>query len=450
MAVAPNTGMKKADMRKLLTRSKEEPVTCAVGQGDSGGLLLLDKRKPGRALETALKDEFPDARNTRFGTAFVDVDDNPKLVKLTLNKPVTGMAKRLIKTLKGTGFNKVVILMEDGSLMEQFEEEDTEALVDEATAAAAPAAAPPPPAPPPAEPAGETAEQKTARSNGLIAKLKELSARIPAAANGDATRLEELSKLARMAGVQIKTGNLTYAANGIEQLANALVAAPPAAPPPPAPPPPAQPATGETAAHTAELTAALRTLIPQIGSAAGGDAVRTATLAKLAKDAGVEIKTGNLTYAANTIERLRTALGNGAAAGAPTTPPAAIAASRVNWTNMRAQVSADVEALRSALSQAYAGQPFADQITSAFQAKIAPVLGRFDDRLGATLDDMAAETDAGKRAEKAASARALVGEYRSFAESDALIGDLDSNPFVPLGIRARALAALSQVDQALS
>ncbi|GEM_PF-1533152 len=437
MAVAPDTGMKKAEMRKLLTRSKEEPVTCAVGQGDNVGLMLLDKRKPGRALETALKAEFPDARNTRFGTAFVDVEDNPKLVKLTLNKPVTGMAKRLIKTLKGTGFSKVIILTEDGSVMEQFEEEDEEALVggDDAGSATPP---PPPPAPPPA---AESAENKAARAADLIAKLKALSAQIPEASFGDETRLETFTKLARTAGIQIKTGNLEYGANAIEQLEKALTAPPP---PPPAPPPPASPS--DTAQRLAALAAQLKALVPQIAAAAGGDAARMALLAKLAKDAGVELKTGNLNYAANTIERLRTALENRPAAGIA---PAAAAEARLAWTSLRAEIRADVETLRSALSQAYAGQPIADQIVSAFQAKVAPMLGRFDDRLGAALDGIAAENDAAKRADLTAGARALVGEYRAFAAGDALIGDLDDNPFVPLQIRNRAVTALSAMASSL-
>ena len=445
MAVAPNTGMSKQDMKRLLMRSKEEPVTCAIGVGDIGGLMVLDKRKPGRALESGLKADFPDARNTRFGTAFVDVDDDPKLVKLTLNKPVTGMAKRLIKTLKGTGFNKVIILTEDGSVMEQFEEEDEEAAAAEAGATAA-APAPPPP-PPEAPPAPESAEDKAARAGELIAKLKELSARIPGASFGDPARQEEFAKLARMAGVQLKTGNLAYGANSIEQLERALATAPP---PPPAPPPPAGPTPGESAARVAELTAQLRELVPQIAPAAGGDAARMATLAKLAKDAGVEIKTGNLSYATNTIERLRTALGSGATAGSSDAEaPSALAASRVSWTTMRQQVAADVDKLSAALAQAYAGQSFAGEIEQRFRVKVAPMLAQFDDKLGSVLDDLA-EAAPDRRAELTTAARAQVNAYRSFAQSDTFIGDLDSNPFVPVGIRARAIAALSQVEQALS
>ena len=69
-------------------------------------------------------EEFPTVFNTRFGTAMVDTDDDPTLVKFMLNKPVTSMARRLVKTLKGTGFRKVQILLEDGSPVEVAAEEE--------------------------------------------------------------------------------------------------------------------------------------------------------------------------------------------------------------------------------------------------------------------------------------------------------------------------------------
>ena len=106
------TGMAKAEMKKLLNVAKEEPVSCAVGLGPhgGGGLLLLHRTKPARAVEGLLKAAVPAARNTRWGKASVDMDDDPRLVTIKLNKPVSGLVRKLVKTLKGTGFTKVVIL----------------------------------------------------------------------------------------------------------------------------------------------------------------------------------------------------------------------------------------------------------------------------------------------------------------------------------------------------
>lgn len=106
------TGMARAEMKKLLNVAKEAPVSCAVGVGPQAGvgLLLLHRTKPARAVAALLKAAVPAARNTRWGKASVDQDDDPQLVTIRLNKPVPGMVRKLVKTLKGTGFTKVMIL----------------------------------------------------------------------------------------------------------------------------------------------------------------------------------------------------------------------------------------------------------------------------------------------------------------------------------------------------
>jgi hypothetical protein len=118
--------MEKGELKKLLARSKKEPVSCAVGMGDGRksevGLILLDRIKAPKAVLKELEKEFPEAANTRFGTAVVDVDTDPKLVLLQLNRPASGIGKKLIKSLKGTGFSKVRVVLDDGSVAEQEEE----------------------------------------------------------------------------------------------------------------------------------------------------------------------------------------------------------------------------------------------------------------------------------------------------------------------------------------
>ncbi len=325
MAAAPQTGMEKPDMHKLLTQSKEKPVHCAIGVGkdQSFGLLLMDKMKAPKALEKNLIDSIPDAKNTQFGTAQVDFKDDPKLVKFYLNKPISSMARRLVKTLKGTGFTKVQIMLEDGTPVETAAEEEdpaaeaapTNGAAPPAEAPAAAAAASPPPPPPPPEAAAAPAQDAAA----LARRLAELAPRIPQAAGGDDGRKAELLKMASMANVNIKTNNLTYAATYVEQLSRALDAAPP--PPPPAPPPPEAPAA--PAQDAAALAKRLAELAPRIPQVAGDDANRRAELLKLATQVNVNIKTNNLTYAATYLEQLRRAIEGGAAQPAAAAPAAA-------------------------------------------------------------------------------------------------------------------------------
>ena len=214
MAAPTNTGMDRADLKRLLLKSKQEPVNCAIAQPKEPGpgLLLLHRTKQPRALCQDLEKQFPDAKNPRWGTAHVDLDDDPKLVKFIINKPVSGMAWRLVKTLKGIGFTKVVILLEDSTPVEA-DAEDDDAPADSspadpglANSGLAAAAAPPPPP----------------DATGLAAALRALAQRIGAAAGEDAARRADLLRLAQAAQASLKAGDLAAAAAGIDALRAAI------------------------------------------------------------------------------------------------------------------------------------------------------------------------------------------------------------------------------------
>ncbi|MEJ0045389.1 MAG: hypothetical protein WDN04_04000 [Rhodospirillales bacterium] len=101
--------MDKADMKRLLARSRKEPVNCAVAQPKKGAmaLLLMDKVKQPKALVKNLMQQFDDLKNPRFGTVSVDAEDDPKVAVFELNKAFSGLQRRLVKTLKGTGITGV-------------------------------------------------------------------------------------------------------------------------------------------------------------------------------------------------------------------------------------------------------------------------------------------------------------------------------------------------------
>ena len=203
----PQTGMDKAAMKKLLTVSKREPVNCAVGQGKDAAfsLLFLDKIKSGKALEQMMIKEFAEAKNRGFGTALVDTDEDPKLAKFTLNKAPGGTARRIHKTLKGTGFTKVIIVDEEGNPLDSHagEEEEAPAAAGEAAAAAAP-------------PVDAASLEKA---------LAALVPGIPKAAAGRADVQKQLVTLAQQAQAGIKGGDLEGAAAAIEALRAALATA---------------------------------------------------------------------------------------------------------------------------------------------------------------------------------------------------------------------------------
>ena len=107
------TGMEKQDMKKMLSRAGREPVNCALAQSDgqSGGqgLILMDKIKPPKAIMKMLKEQFPTARTPCFGTASIDMKQDPKAVTFKMNKKIPGLDRKVRKTLKTVGVTSVVI-----------------------------------------------------------------------------------------------------------------------------------------------------------------------------------------------------------------------------------------------------------------------------------------------------------------------------------------------------
>ncbi len=204
-----NTGMKKHEMASLLRTSKKQPVNCAIGvDGATGaGLLLLDRMKGPKILEGELAKQFPKAKDTRFGTALVDVDTKPKEVRIEVNKPVSGLAKKLVKTVRGGGFNSVVLVLTGGVAVEACTEEG-----DDAGTISEDGALPGPP-----QPALDAAV--------LRPTLVALIGRIQLVA--DPARKLALAKLAAAATERVKERDLPRAQAAVVQLRAALDASGP-------------------------------------------------------------------------------------------------------------------------------------------------------------------------------------------------------------------------------
>ncbi len=444
-AETPPTGMDRAEMKRFLLKSKQEPVNCALGIGDdkSVALLMLSPHRSAKSLQGDLQKQFPTAFNTRFGTAMVDTDDDPTLVKFMLNKAVTSMARRLVKTLKGTGFRKVQILLGDGTPVETAAEEEG------AQQGGAPGSAT----------EGDSKPDASALAQALAALVRRI------ADVADATQKEVFAKQAREANVNIKVGNLTYAAVGIESLRRALDAVPgggdtaPAQPteaePAAAPPPPlAPPPTVEARPDAAALSAALAVLVPRVADVA--DRAQKEVLAKQAREANVNIKTGNLAYAAAGIESLRRALDALVAASTPSKaaprrplrkPPSSYVSIRGReiWAAAREKTAEQIGTLRERLS----GMPDPDlQRLATFDLN-----GTTSERSAALLTALSEVDGAApdRQPDARAKARRLISEFSDYLKTDALTRVLDDNPLKePVAIRETLGAALAEIDQTLA
>jgi hypothetical protein len=108
-AVGPDAIMAPAEMKQILAQSKRgTPVNCAIGlTKDKDGVILVHKKRPPKKLLAELKKEAAtaslalDVGTLRFGRAEVDVDVDPGLLKLVVNKDAPGaMRPKLLAQLR--------------------------------------------------------------------------------------------------------------------------------------------------------------------------------------------------------------------------------------------------------------------------------------------------------------------------------------------------------------
>ena len=203
----------------MLTVAKGDPISCAIGLGsDPGiGLIMLHKTKGPKAVEKDLTAKFSDTKLTRWGT--VQVDDEG-LVKFIVNKATSGMARRLTKSLKGTGFKKVAILLEDGTLVEGAvdEEEDGEGESQEQEAVAPPVQG----SAPPEAPVQSSAPQPDMAE--LEKELRSLIGQIGAAGGGDAGKMSAMKAAAGEAAGALKAKDAEKVVDALAKLKEAIAA----------------------------------------------------------------------------------------------------------------------------------------------------------------------------------------------------------------------------------
>ena len=459
MAAAPDVGMDKADLKKLLVKSKEEPVNCAVGLGkDQQAMILLHRTKsPPTLLKELEKQAGGPLKAPCHGTALVDFDGDPTLVILTVNKAASGIAAKLKKTLRGTGFTKAMIRLEDGTVVDRADEEEGDADT---------------PAGPPAQP--EQLAAAAAAGPSVEALSKELAAlvrRIPDAIAADPTSKAALTKLATDANANLKANKLDAASGCIAQLRDALRDAPaaagvgtgqvaqqaaPSGPTPPPAPPLAKPAAGP---GVEALTKELAALIRRIPDAIAADPTSKAPLTKLATDANANLKANRLDAASDCIAQLRDALGDapGAAGTGQAARPAADAAAAANagpaaaakplqvWLDAKDDANEQIGKLQTAMRSLR--HPLFDRVAD---QGLNGITGRLQVGLQVALTEVD-HASGTARAAAQTKARAVVADFRNFLTTDPVLPVLEKNPLgVKVTLRAGLGQALDAIDKALA
>ncbi|HBK07792.1 MAG TPA: hypothetical protein DDZ81_18395 [Acetobacteraceae bacterium] len=318
-----------------------------------------------------------------------------------------------------------------------------------ATEAPAPPAPPAPPKQPEAKPQLD--------ADALKKELAGLMQRIPQIPPSDPDLKARAVKLATDANVQIKTNNLTYATGFIGQLREALDSAGGGAG---QPAPPNAPVAEAKAEANAEATPAASTLTPRLTTAAqriaqvlGQDPSRRGTLVALATDGQKKIAANDFTGALHAIEELEIALDAPVVAKetiSANTGAVAYAKSRLAWLAVRKQMQGDINKLRDTLTEKYQGTPILNQIQASYNDRVSKKLDVLDESLADLLDDASNAADPTVRATKVQAARDKIAEYQGYVASESkLFDDLDSNPFVPLAIKATLTKTLATLSAAV-
>jgi len=418
-----------AEMKRLLTKSKSEPVNAAVGLDGKNAVMMLHKMKQPKAVSKELEGKFKGLKNPRWGTAFVDIDDDPKLVILTLNKTASGMGNKLKKTLKGTGFSKVRIKLEDGTIDEDVGEEDEEEEENDAQPNRPPQEQEPQPvaAKGPNDegsaqtqggtPASETAQNETGQPeqeaeqfdpSALTQRLTGLVKTMMQVIKDDPSRADVLKDLATKAQAAIKAGTENDATAAVDALASSLMNGRP----------------GET-----------------------NDVDANAQSGPTAQPGPTAQGTPNGAEASNTPNDASAAAAKPNGAAAPNA--AVLQKSRAAWVAARKRIEDEIGKLHEAMSKHYDGHGFGADLDKVFQSKVEPILSSLDHSLASKLDEVGKSTDPAQHQKLVGEAKGIILQYENFLANDSLIPQLDSNPFVPLQIQKTLTATLEALKKSV-
>jgi hypothetical protein len=419
-AAGPDAIMAPAEMKPILALSKRgTPISCAIAlTKEKEGVILLHKKLKPKKLLAVLKKEAADAglaletTTLRFGRAEVDVDVDPGLLTLIVNKDAPGvMRPKLLEQVRKAGYKAVEITIDSGLENEPEEEDQSAGLQDAAGPVDAAAAVPGTPLPSP-RPAGPGPQP---------------------------------------------------------------TAAPPSPPPsavatPPPPPPGGKQAPADTAALTKELTTLAREMVEFITD----NPAQRVTLVRLATEARISLEQGDLHKVRAGIEALRKALGHPASAGngavpAPPTSgqqPAAAAQSGQRppadgadpamvqrlkktsqvWDATIAKMTRDLDQLAKTVTAASKDHELGDSFEKEFQTVVEPLVKTVDRQLSGLLHGAAEAGSAAEHQRLLTEARKAVGQLQKFVQSHPVIEHLDGNPFQDVAIGKTLSASLAAVS----
>lgn len=210
------------------------------------------------------------------------------------------------------------------------------------------------------------------------------------------------------------------------------------------------------------FTERLKVLAPALTKAVQ-EGVKGADVARLkASEAGVLARKLDFAAAMALLEEaekhLRAALGSlrSPPVKPEQTPPAPTAGfsivnlqkSRLAWLATRKSVKEQLQKLEAAILAELKGDPDLPDLTTDIR-QLDEVLNRLDERLADKLDEALNAQDPKARQRLHQEAFALMAAYRDYVSRDAFVADLETNPFMPMTLRATVLGTLVAMQKTL-
>jgi hypothetical protein len=437
-----NPGMGKDELKKSLKLAKRRHMHVALALGGDGKpIIMMDKMKKGQPLYGELHKKAKDAKAPKWGAVEIDKQD-PKRAIFILNKGGGGLARKLIVALKGTGYNKVTIKLEDGTVDEDEAGEDDGIAMD----------------------GDEDEQDEDADEQGV-------SADTPAADD------ETTQQNANGSGDQ--NTQQTQGQDTTDSTAS----------------PDSSSSNDQNGQQNGQLDAGalakqLTTLVGQMVKAIGADPTKKVALTELAVSARESLKQGDLQAASAAMDTLRTAMGQGGDSGDQSSPqPAAsngsaqpdtsdasssadasgqsngtdgssqsdgaaqpdqqdddsldssaqarapaIAKAQTAWGATLQKVEGDLGKLHNAFGSAFKGHDQEEEIGKAFRSRVEGVMQSFDKELHEVLESVNRARGRREREEMVKRAHEILARHRRRIESDQTIVQIDANPFVSMSI----------------
>jgi hypothetical protein len=210
--------------------------------------------------------------------------------------------------------------------------------------------------------------------------------------------------------------------------------------------PTAQPKDGAPPQNGAELTKRLNAMAADIKAALAGPN-KARVQAQFVAVSG-QIKNNDFAQATKGLDELALLVSQDGSAPKES-GAAGLQSAAQSWQAARQAVQGELTKLQIAILKAYQPTLPKDKLADLANAtkQLHNIMDKLDDRLVKTLDEArnAKTPDALKKL-----ATSIVKQYRSFVDSDPLVGMLDDNPFTPVSVRGRLIQALADVDKKLA